>query len=123
MNILLIDDDYTTNVYHKIILEKSKDACPGMSYDFFECPIKALAHLQKEETKQPCMIFLDINMPIMDGWQFLAEYEQLDVNHAKVIMLSTSLNPLDINKSIENNHVFDFKQKPLTRSILEEVCA
>ena len=104
-------------------MEKSKEICPTLTYTFFDSAINALQHLKNEDSEQPSIIFLDINMPLMDGWQFIEEYEQLPIEHAKVYILSTSLNPIDINKSEENATVLGFKQKPLSKHILEDICA
>lgn len=69
----------------------------------------------------PSHILLDINMPILDGFHFLEEFEKFLPelkNKIKIIMLTTSLNPLDMEKSKNYKHVIKFLHKPLTESEL-----
>ena len=69
----------------------------------------------------PSYIFLDINMPILDGFHFLDEFEKVAPNlkkKIKVSMLTTSLNPLDIEKSKMYPNVIKFIHKPLTEAEL-----
>jgi response regulator RpfG family c-di-GMP phosphodiesterase len=72
----------------------------------------------------PSIIFLDINMPIVDGFVFLYEFEKFNElvrNKSKVIILSSSDNKRDIDKIVNNNHVIKFITKPLTEVALEEI--
>ena len=74
--------------------------------------------------KLPDLIFLDINMPIVDGFVFLYEFEKFDYlikDKCKVIILSSSDNKRDIDKIVNNDHVIKFITKPLTEVALEEV--
>ncbi|MGD1846213.1 MAG: response regulator [Salibacteraceae bacterium] len=72
----------------------------------------------------PNVIFLDINMPMMDGFQFLEEYRKFDEAfraHTKIYMLSTSSNPVDLMRSEEDESIRAFFSKPLTEEDLEVV--
>ena len=72
----------------------------------------------------PDIIFLDINMPIVDGFVFLYEYEKFSnsvKDKCRVIILSSSDNKRDIDKIINNDFVIKFVTKPLTEKTLEEI--
>ena len=84
-------------------------------------------YLKENENKPenlPSIIFLDINMPIVDGFVFLYEFEKFNElvrNKCKVIILSSSDNKRDIDKIVNNNHVIKFITKPLTEVALDEI--
>ncbi len=116
--VLLIDDDEATNFYHKIILEREsigvhiqsvKSAAEGL--DFLLCKGDYTNH------PQPGIIFLDLNMPGMSGWDFLKEYDELskDIHdRAVVTILTTSINPDDRDRAAAIPAVKEFAHKPLT---------
>ena len=125
--ILLIDDDEPTNVLHKIIIEESGIArqveIVYNGYDGLEY-LKRTGKYAEGTHPRPDLIFLDINMPGMNGFEFLEEYKQLD-SHQKarmvVVMLTTSLNPEDREKAQKLGEISDFKNKPLTVPLLQEI--
>lgn len=124
--ILLIDDDEPTNFLNQMILE-SFDIANHIR--IAENGSKALEYLKKsaggdEDYPCPDMIFLDINMPAMNGWEFLEYYATIDANHKAdvvVVMLTTSLNPDDKTKADENPDVTGFESKPLTPEKLQKL--
>jgi len=124
LNILVfIDDDYATNFYHKIIVEES-----GVvdRFEFFQSPAKALDFFQQlnesDSTSKPDYIFLDINMPGMDGWQFLEKYKEITENPSStIIMLSTTMNPKDTEKAEDFEIIHSIINKPLTVDLLKNL--
>lgn len=73
---------------------------------------------------QPGLIILDINMPLMNGWEFLEEYSKLDANQkAKHVlaMLSSSINPDDKNRANSFGELVGFINKPLTLEVLKNI--
>ena len=72
----------------------------------------------------PEIIFLDLSMPIMDGWQFLEEYIKLNPKIGKKIVIyicSSSISPDDINKAKEISAVTDYIIKPVSKDMLAEI--
>lgn len=124
--VLLIDDSEFDNLFHERVIRKS---------DLVENVIiktsgtEALEYLKENHRLNracPDIIFLDINMPGMNGWEFIEKYQQLEEqSKSKVVlvMLTTSDNPRDINKAQEYPAISDYKIKPLSKPILEEVIA
>jgi len=118
--ILLVDDDYEDNVFHKLIISRMNIA---ESIEEANDGIEALDYLKKSKAP-PELIFLDINMPRMNGWEFLEEYKDLDAEQkAKTIimMLSTSSNPDGIRKARKIAEVSGFKTKPLSKEMMVEI--
>lgn len=122
--ILLIDDDYATNYIHKRVINKAEITEKIVALESGYEALKYLEQTDFEEYPRPDIMFLDINMPGMDGWEFLEGYEQLDEKHkGKIIlvMLTTSLNPDDKNKSDALSTINGFRNKPLTIETLQGV--
>lgn len=121
---MLVDDNKVDNFFHERVITKAKAAAmvisktsgkEGLDYLTVEVPAGAV---------RPDILFLDINMPGMNGWEFLEEYKKLDPSmQAKmiVVMLSTSRNPDDIARAQSYGALTDFKSKPLTKQMLENV--
>ncbi|CAM1370341.1 conserved hypothetical protein [Tenacibaculum sediminilitoris] len=126
--ILLIDDEEINNYLNIKLIEKLKIdvhvevALNGkLGLEYLTCSGKY--HYNKC-SPQPGLIFLDINMPLMNGWQFLDEYKNLneDLKTQHVIaMLSASNNPDDINRANSKGDLVEFINKPLTVQKLEEI--
>ena len=127
--ILLIDDDEATNFLNKIIIERANLT---EHIQVAQSGQEALDYLTNqgdflEEGKgypQPDLIFLDINMPAMNGWEFLDEYKKLrDEQKARIVivMLTTSLNPDDELKARKIPEISNYKNKPISQEMLREV--
>ncbi len=116
---LLIDDNYIDNFVTSRLLESCKFAESVVVRQSSAEAIEAL----RDGLLTPDVIFLDLRMPVMDGFQFLQEYEKLDINkdNIKVFMLSSSLDPADLRRSNSNKYITQFVHKPLTKKVLEEL--
>ncbi len=120
--VMLIDDDEANNFLNKRIIDKM---------DFTEHIEVANNGLQamellnkgiKMELCLPRLIFLDLNMPIMDGWEFLEEFHKLSYSlrkMIKVIVLTTSLNPDDRSKAESLTEIIGYLNKPLRGIFIE----
>ena len=119
--ILLVDDNPADNRFHKIIIEEMDIA---NRIDTVSNGIEALYYLLKANPTPPELILLDINMPRMNGWEFLQQYKDLDIKQkARVVImiLSTSSNPDDIKKAKEIKEVTGFETKPLNVEVMTEI--
>lgn len=115
--ILLVDDDDDTNmvVTHFIKKEHLADEVV-VAIDGEE----ALQYIKSNPP--PSLIFLDINMPRMNGWEFLEEYRKLprEIQDSSIIvMITVSLNPDDRERA--KKHKLEFINKPLTADLLKKV--
>ena len=121
---MLVDDNPDDNFFHERVIRKSDAANIVIAK---QTGMEALDYLKSKKDHNdthPDLIFLDINMPRMNGWEFLEEYNKLDKrfhSHAIVVMLTTSGNPDDRMKAELLNGVSEFKTKPLTREMLAEI--
>lgn len=116
---LLIDDNYLDNFITKKLLENSNFAKNVVSS---ESPAYAIRLLASGSVK-PDVIFLDIRMPNMTGFEFLDAYDKLDIEKEgiKIYLLSSSFDPTDMKRSSKNKYVTHFIHKPLTHKILEDL--
>ncbi len=120
--ILCVDDDPVTLMLVKILISKAlitKEIITASN------GFEAMKYFQKiianpeTITTYPRVILLDINMPIMDGWEFLDCFVKNDLtsifNKTKIVFVSSSIDPLDIEKSKNYPIVVDFFTKPMTK--------
>ena len=117
---LLIDDNYIDNFVTRRILEGSNFADKVIVTQSATEAIQSL----RSGSVHPDVIFLDIRMPLMGGFEFLQEYEKIDIegkDDIKIFMLSSSLDPADMKKSINNKFITQFIHKPLTQKALDEI--
>jgi CheY-like chemotaxis protein len=123
--IFLIDDDTLTNFLNQTIIRRV-----GYNNEIqaFEKPAFALDALQQltsaNDAPFPEMILLDVNMPQMNGWDFLEEYEKLPLQaiaKTKVYIVSSSINNRDIEKSKTYKTVSGFISKPLDTEKMNEI--
>lgn len=123
-NVLLIDDSESDNFYHARKITKM-----GITDNIQMCfsGPEALEYLKSELEgvyPQPTLIFLDINMPGMNGWEFLEEYEKLDIAQQGEIvltMLSNSIDERDKQKAEEYKSVQGYYSKPLNEKYLTSI--
>jgi len=124
--ILCVDDDPIALLLSKLVITKS-----GFANDIVTLANgqEAVEYLQEELQKTggrgaKLLILLDLNMPVMDGWEFLQQFtEKLKdaYSDTRIILLSSSVDPNDIRKAKDFSMVLDFFPKPLTKEMLESI--
>ncbi len=122
--ILLIDDSEADNYLDTMVAEETEVADEVVA---IERPVDALDYLKTKkdgEYPKPALIFLDINMPGMTGWEFPEVYETLDTDQQGkviVVMLTTTLNPNDEARAKDSPSIKGFERKPLTHEGLQTI--
>lgn len=121
-NVLLVDDDESTNRYHEIIInqlgfegavQKAKNGKVALD----------LLHEVKDEAF-PEVIFLDLNMPVMDGFRFVELFQKTDLFKEKkptVIVLTTSLIPEEKKRVLKNRNIHMFLNKLMNKKSLQDI--
>ncbi len=122
--ILLVDDDEATNFIHSMIIKKM--ACTEEIITR-ENGSQALEYIKNSgigDCRSPDLILLDINMPQMNGWEFLDAYNSIDEHKrakAVIVMLTTPLGTFDSEMAKKIGHISGFVQKPLTVESMQDL--
>jgi CheY-like chemotaxis protein len=126
-HVFCIDDDPITLMLCKKAMQRVDFA---HEITTFQSGSEAISFFE-EQTKNtikdniPELIFLDLNMPIMSGWEFLDVYFQKDFHttfpDTSIIVLSSTIDPKDVEKSKSYPMVVDFLSKPISKEILEHI--
>jgi len=121
---MLVDDDQNDNFFHEREIKKINPLITVIEKTTGLDGLDYLKSNKKNKEVVPDLIFLDINMPVLDGWDFLEKYKQLDKelqDLVVIIMLSTSGYPEDIERALSYSCVSDYIIKPLTKEKLENI--
>jgi CheY-like chemotaxis protein len=119
--IMIVDDSQDDNYYHERVINKSGISGTIIVKTSGQEALDYLKLKKEDPDTHPDLIFLDINMPGMNGWDFLEEYGKLENDmQGKVVitMLTTSENVDDYKRALSYSVVNDFKTKPLTKEML-----
>ena len=123
-SVMLVDDNEIDNIINEKIIEANSFAEQILVFQTGQDALEYLRENQGDVESLPEIVFLDINMPIMDGFQFLSDFEEFsdDVrDKCKIIMLSSSISPKDIDRAASSRYVKKYLNKPLNARYLEAI--
>ena len=122
--IFLIDDDPVFVYLTKKIICSVNGGCEIREFADGELAIERLKQICDDNTSLPDIIFVDLSMPVMDGWEFLNEYDLLRPKLSKPIELfivSSSISPQEVERSKTYAAVSDFLIKPVAKGKIAEI--
>ena len=128
-SILIVDDDEISNLFNKIFIGKLG---LDVEVEFASNGKEALDRLnlttisgKNEPIQLPCLLLLDVKMPVMNGWEFLKAYEESVSNVIRdevvIVMLTTSKDEGDVIAAMNNPNVKKFLQKPLSEGKFKQL--
>lgn len=125
--VMLIDDNEIDNLINQKMIEAASITENIYTHTGAKSAIEFLKNMEKLDVAEkvlPDVIFLDIDMPLMDGFQFLDEFEKLSnntKNKCKIVMLTSSINPQDFNRSKKYEYVKLYLNKPLSHESIQKL--
>ncbi len=118
MKVMFVDDDEINNEINQMLFGK---LYPQIEVIIKNSVDKAIAYLLDPTSSNPNKIFLDVNLPIKNGWDFLVEFKTLNLTGIDLYMLTSALDLLDANVRANHPEVKDFVEKPLYEHKLESI--
>jgi CheY-like chemotaxis protein len=125
--VMLIDDNEIDNLINQKMIEAASITDNIYTHTGAKSAIEFLRNMEKLDVADkvlPDVIFLDIDMPLMDGFQFLDEFEKLSTvakKKCKIVMLTSSINPQDFNRSKKYENVKLYLNKPLSHDSITKL--
>jgi CheY-like chemotaxis protein len=123
--VLCVDDDPITLMLCKKVIERVNYTKEVDTAKNGEDAIDYFNQVKNSNSLPPELVLLDLNMPIMNGWELLDKYLELEFHlifkKTKFIVLSSTIDPSDIDKSKSYPMVINFISKPITKEILSEI--
>jgi len=124
--VILVDDDKIINYINEKTIKLTGFAENIIAFDN---ATETISFMQENchklcSTPTPVVVFLDLNMPVIDGWEFLEsvkKFPNYSTTACKIYILSSSIDPMDFEKAKEYEIVQDFISKPLTKEYLQEL--
>ncbi|OYX86570.1 MAG: hypothetical protein B7Y83_01040 [Flavobacteriales bacterium 32-34-25] len=124
--IMIIDDNQIDLYIFSKLLTKNNFCKNILQYSSAEKALKYITENQGNSQLMPQIIFLDIYMPVMDGFEFLENYRQLFKNttqNCKIIMVSSSIDNSDISRAKLDKNVALYATKPISKNLFDNITA
>jgi CheY-like chemotaxis protein len=119
LKVLIIDDDDIVRLVQGKLLQNCKVTKEPIK---FKRAFEAVEYLNSASTEHHYLLMLDINMPIMNGWEFLDEIEKMSIKeNIYVLMVSSSIDYNDKEKAKKYNKIINFIEKPITAKNCEQL--
>lgn len=118
MTVMFIDDDAINNEINQMLFSK---LYPNITVIIKNSVDKALEYLKDSTCENPNKIFLDVNLPVKTGWDFIAEFRMLNISGIDLYMLTSALDLLSANVRQKYPEVKGFVEKPLYDYKLERI--
>lgn len=121
---MVVDDDSVNNLICRKVISR---VFPEAEVQTFINPVKALTYIKSvysDSRGKATILFLDINMPILSGWDFLEEFESFDMQikeQIKIYMLSSSTDKEEIDRANKNINVHGYVEKPLKKEVMAKI--
>lgn len=123
--VMLIDDSDIDNFINQRMIEGCNFADRIYVHTSSKSALEFLRNIRMAgsvaKEMLPQLIFLDVNMPIMDGFQFVEEFDKFGsdiTSHCKIVILTSSINPTDMENSKRSSSVIRYVNKPLSKNVL-----
>ena len=124
INVACIDDDDVYTFAVRKLIERSQIADKTNFFHNGQVAIDFLLENARNIEQLPDLILLDLNMPILDGWQFLDEFEKLKPDLAKEITIyitSSTIDDEDLKRARSLKTIIDIIEKPITVNLLQDI--
>lgn len=124
MRILLIDDDEINNFLSKELITLFHPSTEVFEIANAEDAINFLRENADNIELLPDIILIDINMPLMDGWEFIEQFQQVknsSLEKIRIFIYTSSVNHTDVSKAMSYPAVVNIYSKPLTQQIFAEI--
>lgn len=123
-NVMIVDDNTIDLYITKRLIIKNNFGKKVLEYAAADEALKYLQNHQESPLMLPHVIFLDIYMPVMSGFEFMVVYDKLPStfkNNCKVFIISSSIDENDITQSNTNKNITAFREKPITKEFLNSI--
>ncbi|WP_394773042.1 response regulator [Flavobacterium sp.] len=122
--VMIIDDNIIDIYITSRMITKNNFGKSVLQYTAAQEALKYLEDNQHDISELPQIIFVDIYMPLMSGFEFLEEFDKLSdslKNYCKVYIISSTIDSEDIARSNNNTNVVSFHVKPISKEFLERI--